>query len=52
VVRANGERWRWQLRNTNSGGDPDLELDHGLVGQQPVTGNWDGAGGTTVGLAF
>ena len=32
------------LRNSNSGGNPDLTVDFGLAGDVPIAGDWDGDG--------
>jgi hypothetical protein len=52
VVRAEGDDLRWRLRNSMSAGPPDLDFVFGSAasGDQPVTGDWDGDGRTTIGV--
>lgn len=40
----------WRLRNSNSGGEPDVLVNYGQAGDLPVVGDWDGDGTTTIGL--
>jgi hypothetical protein len=41
---------RWQLRNANSSGNPDIDLLYGnQTLHQPVFGDWDGNNTTTIG---
>jgi len=43
--------WNWLLRNTNSAGNPDINLYYGSVGSDvPFPGDWDGTGGDSVGV--
>jgi hypothetical protein len=41
---------RWQLKNTNAPGAPDLTFLYGQQGDVPVVGDWDGNGTFTVGV--
>jgi hypothetical protein len=41
---------RWQLKNTNAPGVPDLTFLYGEQGDIPVVGDWDGNGTFTVGV--
>jgi hypothetical protein len=40
----------WLLRNSNSGGNPDISFAYGARNDIPVTGDWDGNGTTTIGV--
>jgi hypothetical protein len=40
----------WVLRNTNSGGAPDLAFYYGPLGSVPVVGDWNGDGADTIGI--
>jgi hypothetical protein len=41
---------RWLLRNRLSGGPAGIELTFGAAAGLPVTGDWAGTGGTSVGM--
>lgn len=44
---------RWELRNSNTAGSPDAVVSYGAVTAVAiVTGDWDGNGTTTIGVAF
>jgi hypothetical protein len=54
VVRPDAEsaNWIWLLRDSNSGGSPDLEFSFGNKYEDvPVVGDWDGDNTTTIGVA-
>ena len=40
----------WHLRNSNSGGAPDISFAWGGPDDVPVVGDWDGNGTTTIGV--
>ena len=40
----------WYLRNSNSGGAPDMAFTWGAPGDVPVVGDWDGDGRDTIGV--
>jgi peptidoglycan/xylan/chitin deacetylase (PgdA/CDA1 family) len=40
----------WYLKNSLSGGGPDLSISYGRRGDVPVVGNWDGVGATGLGV--
>jgi hypothetical protein len=51
VVRKDGTRWRWLLRNSNTAGGADLDFVFGTHATDvPIVGDWDGNGTTTVGF--
>jgi hypothetical protein len=41
---------QWLLRNSNSTGNADLSFSYGGPGDQPVVGDWNGSGTTTIGV--
>lgn len=41
---------RWQLRNSNSAGPPDLAFTYSRGRDEPVAGDWDGDGTDTIGV--
>jgi hypothetical protein len=41
---------RWQLKNSNPAGAPDVTFLYGKQGDIPVVGDWDGDGTFTVGI--
>ena len=43
---------RWELRNANTAGRPDVVVAYGGTNSVPVTGDWDGNRTTTIGVAF
>jgi hypothetical protein len=43
---------RWEHRNTNTAGTPDVVARYGGTSSFPVTGDWDGNGSTTIGVVF
>jgi hypothetical protein len=51
ITRQNGPYIRWFLRNSNSQGGADVQVDFGVFAtDRPVAGNWDGLGGWTPGV--
>jgi Big-like domain-containing protein len=40
----------WNLRNSNSSGDPDISVNYGISIDYPVVGDWDGDGVDTIGV--
>ena len=42
---------RWQLRNANTTGSPDIVFTYGPTGSIPIAGDWDGNGTSTPGVA-
>ena len=45
-----GGKLTWLLRNSNSAGPPDIVLEFGEAGDQPVVGDWSGDGKDGVGV--
>jgi Tol biopolymer transport system component len=41
---------QWLLKNSNSGGRPNVSVDFGQAGDLPVTGDWNGDGITDLGV--
>ena len=41
---------RWELRNSNMGGPPDVVMNYGRGRDIPITGDWDGNGTDTPGV--
>jgi hypothetical protein len=41
---------QWFLRNSNSGGTPDVTISYGGPGDLPVVGDWAASGRTTIGV--
>jgi parallel beta-helix repeat protein len=41
---------RWQLKDSNNPGAPDVTFLYGKEGDIPVVGDWDGNGTTTIGI--
>jgi hypothetical protein len=50
-VPGSGLEMQWSLINTNSGGSPQIAGQYGSHRCVPVTGDWDGDGDTTIGVA-
>jgi hypothetical protein len=38
------------LKNTNTGGEADIEIVYGAPGDQPLVGDWNGDGIQTIGV--
>jgi hypothetical protein len=50
--RPNSAEWWWSLRNSPSGGPPSYpEFSYGNNACTPLTGDWNGDGTTTIGVA-
>ena len=45
-----GGKLTWLLRNSNSGGPPDIVIEFGTAGDQPVVGDWNGDGADSIGV--
>ncbi len=45
-----GGKLTWMLRNSNSSGPPDIVLEFGEPGDQPVVGDWNGDGADSIGV--
>lgn len=48
---GDGQELQWELINVNNGGSPQIHGHFGSYGCVPVTGDWDGDGQTTIGVA-
>src|SRR6266851_2697424 len=42
--------WTWKLRDSASGGNPDITFQYGGTGDKAVVGDWDGDGDTGIGV--
>lgn len=53
VIGCTGpQRIHWHLRNSNTAGPADMDFHYGEGFAQPVVGDWDGDGTTTIGVTL
>ncbi len=48
TASASSRNGTWYLRNTASGGAPDISFSFGAAGYLPVVGDWNGDGIDTI----